>query len=243
MDVIRDVPLLALLSEAERSALAPTIQRRSFVGRSVILRAGESAEGLYVIVSGRVHTYLENGDAREFLVSVLEPHDFFGETALFDGRPCPVSVESEEACDVLYVPRKRLLECLQQNAGAAVFMLRAALARIEDLHRKIEGLALMGVNGRVARVLLETGQETDGEWRVELGTEQIASMVGASREMVSRVLKGMAGGGALRRERRRVIVLDRSAIQDCVQINTRRFPARDHWAAHSVTSEQRADPR
>ena len=239
MDVIKNLPLLSLLSEAERSALAPAIQRRSFVERSLIVRAGESVDGLYLIVSGRVHTYVENGEAREFLVSMLDADDFFGETALFDARPCPVSAESQEACEVLYIPRKRLVECLQQNSAAALFMLRTALARLDELHRKIEGLALMGVHGRVARVLLEAGHEADGEWRIDLGTEQIASRVGASREMVSRVLKGMTAEGLLRRERRRLVVLDRRAIEDGVQVPAPRCPTREH----PVTAEPHAQSR
>ena len=241
--MLKDLPLFSLLSEEELAALAPAVQRRSFVGGSLISRAGESADGLYVILSGRVHTYVDNGEARQFLVSILGPYDFFGEMALIDARPCPVSVASQEACEVLYIPRKRLLECLQQNAGAAVFMLHTVLARMDELHRKIEGLALMGVRERVARVLLEAGQDADGEWRVALGTEQIAAMVGASREMVSRVLKGMTESGAVRRERRKLIVLDRSAIEDRIQLTRLHVAGSSDWTPRPTSAEQRAESR
>jgi CRP/FNR family cyclic AMP-dependent transcriptional regulator len=93
-----------------------------------------------------------------------------------------------------------------------MLVLRSTLERLTDAHRKIEGLAMMTVYGRVARVLLENGHETNCEWRVELGTEQIAAMVGASREMVSRVLKEMSETGTIRRDKRKLIVLDRSAV-------------------------------
>jgi CRP/FNR family cyclic AMP-dependent transcriptional regulator len=122
-------------------------------------------------------------------------------------------------------------------------MLHMVLARMDELHRKIEGLALMGVRERVARVLLEAGQDADGEWRVALGTEQIAAMVGASREMVSRVLKGMTESGAVRRERRKLIVLDRSAIEDRIQLTRLHVAGSSDWTPRPTSAEQRAESR
>lgn len=165
-----------------------------------------------MILSGRVRVLIDSGESREFIVEMLGPHEFFGEMALLDGAGCSVTVESLEPCEILYIPRKRMLECLQQNASAAMLLLASTLARLRDAHRKLEGLVMMTVYGRVARVLLENGNESNGEWHVELGTEQIAAMVGASREMVSRVLKEMTATGSLRRDKRKLIVLDRPAV-------------------------------
>ncbi|MGZ5089534.1 MAG: Crp/Fnr family transcriptional regulator [Burkholderiales bacterium] len=210
--MLKSLPLLSALSDDQFAALLPSTQRRTYLARSLILRSGENAEGLYLILSGHVRVLIDSGDSREFIVEVLGPNQFFGEMGLLDGGPCCVTVESQERCEILYMPRKRLLECLQQNANAAMLVLRSTLERLTDAHRKIEGLAMMTVYGRVARVLLENGQETNCEWRVELGTEQIAAMVGASREMVSRVLKEMSETGTIRRDKRKLIVLDRSAV-------------------------------
>jgi len=91
---------------------------------------------------------------------------------------------------------------------------------------------LMTVYGRVARLLLESGRETDGEWRVELGTEQIAAMVGASREMVSRVLKEMTESGTLGRDKRKLIVLDRAAVADRIRLSRGRLTTRSYFNCH-----------
>jgi CRP/FNR family cyclic AMP-dependent transcriptional regulator len=184
------------------------------LARALILRSGEQADGLYILLSGRARVLIDNGDSREFIVSVLGPNDFFGELGLIDDSPCAVTVESQERCEVLVIPRRRVLDCLQQSPDAAMTMLRITLAKLQEAHRKIEGLALMSVYGRVARVLLECGREANGEWRVDHGTEEIAAMVGASREMVSRVLKEMSETGFVRREKRKLIVLDRTAVAD-----------------------------
>jgi CRP/FNR family cyclic AMP-dependent transcriptional regulator len=230
--MLKNLPLFSTLSDDQFSALLPSTQRRSYLARSLILRSGEHAEGLYVILSGRVRVLIDSGDSREFIVAVLGPNEFFGEVGLIDDAPCLVSVESQEPCDVLYIPRKRVLECLQQSADVAMLMLRSALVRLHDAYRKIEGLATMTVYQRVARVLLECGKEAKGEWCVDLGTEQIAAMVGASREMVSRVLKGMTESGAVRRERRKLIVLDRASVADRTRVGGRDVPAPTFGGCH-----------
>ena len=230
--MLKSLPLFSTLSDAEFAVLLPATQRRTYLARSLILRSGEHAEGLYLILSGRVRVLIDSGESREFIVGVLGPNDFFGEMNLIDDGPCPVTVESLESCEVLFIPRKRVLECLQHNAAAAMLMFGSALTRLREAHRKIEGLALMTVYGRVARLLLESGHETDGEWRVELGTEQIAAMVGASREMVSRVLKEMTESGTLRRDKRKLIVLDREAVADRTRLSRGRQTTRSYFNCH-----------
>lgn len=234
--MLKSLPLFRLLSDDQFASLLPSIQRRSYLARSLVLRAGESAEGLYVILSGRVTVVIDDGEAREFVVSILGPNEFFGEMGLMEGAPSSVTVETLEPCEMVYIPRRRFVECLQTNAGAAMLMLQTALGRLHDAHRKIEGLALMTVYGRVARVLIETGRDSNGEWLVDLGTEQIAAMVGASREMVSRVLKDMAESGAVRRDKRKLIVIDRAFVADRTRLNGRRLAARSLWGCQPAES-------
>ena len=229
--MLKSLPLFSLLTDDQFATLMGSVQRRAYLPHSLILRAGESTDGLYVVLSGRVTVLIDDGEAREFVVSVLGPNDFFGEIGLLDEGPSSVSVESQEACELMYIPRRRLVECLQNNAALAMLMLRTTLARLQEAHRKIEGLALMTVYGRVARVLLETGHEANGEWLVDFGTEQIAAMVGASREMVSRVLKDMTENGAVRRHKRKLVVLDRASVEHRTRLS-RRLAAQSAWGCH-----------
>jgi CRP/FNR family cyclic AMP-dependent transcriptional regulator len=210
--MLKSLPLFSTLSDAEFASLLPWIQRRSYLPRSVILRSDESAQGLHVILSGRVRVLIDSGESREFILEMLGPNDFFGEMGLLDGGGCSISVESQERCEILYIPRNRLLQCLEHNAKAATLVLTGTLIKLRDAQHKLEGLALLTVYGRVARVLLEHGSDSSGEWHVELGTEQIAAMVGASREMVSRVLKEMTETGSVRRDKRKLVVVDRLAV-------------------------------
>jgi CRP/FNR family cyclic AMP-dependent transcriptional regulator len=206
--------LFSSLTDDQFSALMPSIQRRTYLPRSSIVRVGDSADGLYLITTGSARVIIENGDSREFVVSVLRANDFFGEIGLMDAGPSSVTVESRERCEVLHIPRKRFLECLQKNGTLALSIVTALTSRLRDAHRKIEGLALMTVYERVARLLLDTSRDLNDQCRVELGTEQMAAMVGASREMVSRVIKGMIDGGLVARDKRQLILLDRAAIAE-----------------------------
>src|SRR5919202_1194001 len=97
---LKSLPLFAVLRDDQYAALLPAVQRRSYLPRALILRSGDKADGLYLILSGHVRVLIDSGESREFLVSVLGPSDFFGELGLLEGEPSPVSVESQEACEV-----------------------------------------------------------------------------------------------------------------------------------------------
>ena len=210
--VLRGLPLFSALSDAQFGALLPAIQHRAYPARTRIVHSGECADGLYVLVSGRVKVLFDDGDGRELIAASIGPNEFFGEIGVLEGEPRAASVDATEACEVLFVPRKGLLDCVEHNAAAAMAMLRTVITRLDDAHRKMAALALSDVSGRVARALLDTGSEVDGEWLVDVGSEQVAAMVGASREMVSRVLKDMIEKGFVRRHKRRLIVIDRLSL-------------------------------
>src|SRR4029434_7691510 len=95
----------------------------------------------------------------------------------------------------------------------AMLILRSVVTRLREADRKIASLALMDVHGRVSRVLIELAREVDDVWVVDTGSEEMARMVGASREMVSRVLKEMRDSGLIRRDKRKIIVLDRASME------------------------------
>ena len=199
-------------SETQLAWALPAVECRSYRRDAVIQRAGEEGDGLYIVVAGHVSVLHEDGHEHELVVSSLGPHEFFGELGLFDGQACAASVRADTDSEVLFIPRRVVLECLDENPRAAVCMLRKITARLCETHSKLARLALSTVEERVASVLLEHGIEADGAWHVQVGSERIASLVAASREMVSRVIKKMIAGGIVRRERRKLVVVDRDAV-------------------------------
>ncbi len=233
--LLKSVPLFSTLDDHELSAMLPAMQQRTYAPRSCILRAGESGEGLYVVLSGRVRVLLDDGEGHEIIVAVFGPNEVFGEIELMDGGPRLANFDCTHPTEVLHIPRKVVLDWLERDPAAAMLVLRTVTRRRADAHQKIGTLALVNVYGRVARVLLEEGHEANGEWHVEPGAEQIAAMVGASREMVSRVVKDMINRGLVRRHKRKLIVIDRQLL---LEGHCRPAQKKDAMMASSVPSSQ-----
>ena len=209
---LKSVPLFSTLSDSELAAMLPYTQHRTYPPRTCIVRAGELADGLHIVLSGRARLQLDDGNGHEIIVAEYGAGEFFSEIGLIDASPRLAHVHAQQACEVVFIPRKAVLEWLQRDPATTLWLLSTVLQRLGEAYRKIGNLALVDVYGRVARVLLEAGREVKGEWMVEPGSEQIAAMVGASREMVSRVVKNMINQGIVRRYRRKLIVLDRTAL-------------------------------
>jgi CRP/FNR family cyclic AMP-dependent transcriptional regulator len=210
--ILKTVPLFSLFSDHELATLFPAIQHRSYPRHSFMLRAGEKTDALYIILSGKAKVVIDDGDGREVTLTTIGPSEFFGEMSLIDEKPRSASVEALEACEVLYISKPAFMACLKDNFDAAMLILRNVVARLREADRKIASLALMDVHGRVARLLMDLARDVNGIWVVDTGSEEMARMVGASREMVSRVLKEMRDGGLIRRDKRKIIVLDRASM-------------------------------
>jgi CRP/FNR family transcriptional regulator, cyclic AMP receptor protein len=212
--ILKTVPLFSQFSDQELTALFPAVQHRSYPRHSFMMRAGENTDALYIMLAGRAKVVIDDGDGREVTLATIGPSEFFGEMSLIDENPRSASVEALEPCEVLYISRPAFMSCLKGNFDAAMLMLKGVVGRLREADRKIASLALMDVHGRVARLLMDVARETDGVWVVDTGSEEIARMVGASREMVSRVLKDMRETGVIRRDKRKIVVLDRSSMEE-----------------------------
>src|SRR4051794_18539595 len=123
-NLLRSLPPFSALSDAQFAAILPSIQHRKYPPRTTILRGGENADGLYVLLSGHVRVLLEDDRGHELIAASIGPNEFFGEVGLIDGGPRAAGIQTQEACEVLFVPRKTVLELLQHNADAAVIILR-----------------------------------------------------------------------------------------------------------------------
>lgn len=215
---LTSIPFFAALPPEQLARLFPAIQHRHYPRNSYMLRAQASPDGLYVLLAGRAKVLVEDGDGREVILSLIDAGDFFGEMGLIDGRPRSATVQAMDACEVLYVPKCAFNEFMQSDR-AAMFVMQTVVKRLRDADRKIEGLALTDVYTRVARVLFENSSEVNGQWMVGPGSEQIAKTVGASREMVSRVLKDLREKNIIGRQKRKIILLDREAVAKRARIH------------------------
>jgi len=227
---LRTQSLFSSFTDPQLTWMLSAVKHRSFAPGTSILRNGETPDGLYVMLSGRARIVHEDGQGHALIAGYIGPNEFFGELGLLDSKPCPASIQAVERCELAFVPKKTFLECIHDNASAAVFVLQKALERLSAAHEKMASLALSSVHARVARVLLDSGYDSPGGWRVIPGSEEIAAIVGASREMVSRVLKTMISSGAVRREKRKLVVVDKRALEGaCARYTPAKSVNSDEW--------------
>ena len=195
--LLRNVPLFSVLPEGQLSLLTSVVSRKSYPRNSKIITAGELTDSLYVIISGRLKVLMSDDEGREVILAILDSNDFFGEMGLLDDSPRSASVIALEACELLILSKREFKKCLSDNFELSLAVMRGLVKRLREADEKIGSLALMDVYGRVARLLLEMSETIDGQKVVikKLAKQDIAKMIGASREMVSRVMKDLQVGG------------------------------------------------
>jgi len=180
---------------------------RTFPGNTVIISEGDDTDALYVVLSGKVKVFLANENGKEVLLNVEGPGDYFGEMIL-DGGPRSASVMTLEPSRFLVVPRSDVEAFLARHPQFAMSLILKLIKRVRVLTDNVKSLALQDVYGRVARMLQELAVEQDGKRVVAEKPTQVemASRIGASREMVSIILKDLARGGYIEIAGKRIVI-------------------------------------
>jgi CRP/FNR family cyclic AMP-dependent transcriptional regulator len=208
--VLKAVPLFASFPDEQLRMLVTVVTRRSAPRGSTIMAAGDPTDSLYIIISGRLKVMMGDADGKEVILSILGPGEFFGEMGLIDDAPRSASVVAIEPCELLSIAKRDFKKCLAENFEMATAVMRGLVRRLREADRKIGSLALLDVYGRVARLLLDMAEDVNGQKMVtkRLPKQDIAKMIGASREMVSRVMKDLQMGGYIEMRGSTIVLRD-----------------------------------
>lgn len=195
------------LTEAELRALSGQGAVKSFQKHTVIVSEGDETDSLYVILSGRVRVFVADESGKEVVLGTQEAGEYFGEMVL-DGGPRSASVMTLEPSRFLVIPKRKVRDFLRSQPDFAIRLIDKLIHRSRSLTASVKNLALMDVYGRVARLLLDLAENDRGKLviREKLTQQDIASRVGASREMVSKILKDLASGGYLSITHKRITI-------------------------------------
>ena len=196
-----------VLSDAELKALSERAIMRTVAKHTVIVSEGDRADSLYIVLSGRVRVYVSDDQGKEMFLSEAGKGEYFGEMALDEG-PRSASVITLEPTRFLVVPKDDFAAFLAQSPEFALHLVRKLIRRVRALTHDVKSLALMDVYGRVARMLLDLAVERDGALVIEHRPTQqeMANRIGASREMISRILTELAAGGYIEVARDRITI-------------------------------------
>jgi len=214
--VLKSVPLFASFPDEQLRTLVTVVTRRSAPRGSIIMAAGDPTDSLYLVISGRLKVMMGDADGKEVILSILGPGEFFGEMGLIDDSPRSASVVTIEPCELLSLARRDFKKCLAENFEMTMTVMRGLVRRLREADRKIGSLALLDVYGRVARLLMDMAENVDGQKMVtkRLPKQDIAKMVGASREMVSRVMKDLQMGGYIEMRGSSIVLRDTILLAD-----------------------------
>lgn len=198
LDLIRRVPLFSTLTQAQAESIANAVVKRRFKRGEVIVEQGKKSNFLAIVLIGRARVVTTDTRGREVILATMNPGDYMGEMSLIDNQPHSATVRAEVQTDALILGRPEFARFLSENTSVAYSVMRGLVQRLRQADRKIESLALMDVYGRVARALLEFAvPDKEGRQviRDRVSRQDVAKMIGASREMVSRVMKDLEDRG------------------------------------------------
>lgn len=198
LELIRRVPLFSMLTAAQAESVASGVVKRRFKRGESIVEQGKKSNALSIILTGRARVVTTDTRGREVILATMHPGDYVGEMSLIDDEPHSATVSAEVQTDALILGRLEFARCLPENSSMSYAVMKGLVQRLRHADRKIESLALMDVYGRVAHALLESATEDlDGNAviRDKVSRQDMAKMVGASREMVSRVMKDLEDRG------------------------------------------------
>jgi len=195
--VLKAVPLFSTCPDEQLRLLVSVVTRKSAARGAMILVAGDLTDSLYIVLAGRLKVMMSDSEGKEVILSILGPGEFFGEMGLIDDSPRSASVVAIEPCELLAIAKRDFSRLLADSFEMSMAVMRGLVRRLREADRKIGSLALLDVYGRVARLLLDMSENVNGEKVVtkKLPKQDIAKMIGASREMVSRVMKDLQLGG------------------------------------------------
>ncbi len=205
------IPLFSDLDKAELELLSTRTVTRQYPRNAIIINEGDLSDSLYVIRSGSVKVFLSNEEGKEVILNVQRPGEYFGELALIDSGPRSASVITQEKTTLSLISKSDFEDFLRHHPAATVKIMQGLIKRLRALSESVRSLALMDVYGRVARLLLKLSQP-EGDVRVihdALTQQDIADRVGASREMVSRILKDLREGGYIEINDRHITLRER----------------------------------
>ncbi|MDR3368696.1 Crp/Fnr family transcriptional regulator [Rhodoferax sp.] len=198
LDLLRRVSIFSALTDTQMRQLAGAVTKRRVKRGELIVEQGKKSDALFVILSGRARVVITDRRAREVILNMLGPGDYIGEMSLIDGKSHSANVQAEVQCDLLELGHVEFMRCLAENHVIANSIIVGLVGRLRRADENISSLALQDVYGRVAKVLMGVAVP-EGERRLvikeKITRQDIAKMVGASREMVSRVMRDFEDQG------------------------------------------------
>ena len=199
--------LFASLPEKYLQVLAASSNRRQYKRATVVISKDDETDSVYLIESGAVRVYRDDERGRQVTLNNITEGEIFGELAALSNEPRIATCETLDDTTVYVMPSSVFLQVVSNNPTVVLNLARLLVHRVRTMTIDVSDLALLDVYGRVARLLLKEAREEEGRRVIHALTHQeIANRVGATREMVSRIMKDLRKGDYIAMEGRTIVL-------------------------------------
>lgn len=212
IESLQSIPLFSKVKDADLEALASRLIERRYPKQSTIVEEGLAGDYMYVIREGRVKVVKSSDDGREKIMDFLEEGSFFGEMSLLDQQPRSASVETLEPVRLLALSRTDFLDVLRRSPDLALSVIQVLTRRLRETDEQASSMSFQRVKERTRglfeRIARDPSEDGAGRITPTLTHQQIADMIGTSRETVTRVVKQLKDDGWLGQSGKRYIIPD-----------------------------------
>ncbi len=203
-DALKSVPLFSDLTDQELGVLAESGSRQAYPGKTMVFQEGELGEVLLVILSGKVKVLLLGKDGEEFILTMLGAGNFFGEMSIIEAAPRSATVMTVEPCEFFLLWQKDLEKLMNTRPIILMKVLRHLSQRLRQTTELIRSLVMYDIVGRVGRYLINLAERNVGQAHSSQllipnrpSFQELAKMVGCSRESLSRTIKALKDYGCI----------------------------------------------
>ncbi len=192
--MLENVDLFANVSEDELKTLEKISLVRKYPKNMILFMEGDESTHLYIIKQGKVSVSVADDEGRQVILNYMKEGEYFGELSIIDGHPRSATITTVTSCEFIVISRSSFQELLKTSPDFALLIMTALSRRVRDLTESVKDLALLDVYGRVSNVLDKLSDDSGRIENPKVTHQDIANMVGSSREMVSRIMKQLIIG-------------------------------------------------
>ena len=213
-EAVRKAPLFTALDDAAAASLRASMIGVKLSRGKTLFKEGDAGDQLFVVVDGKLKLGTTSNDGRENLLSILGPGDMFGELSLFDPGPRTATATAVVDSKLLALANDQVIGWVKEHPQVSLQLLGRLAQRLRKANDVLSDLVFADVPGRVAKAIIELGErfgtkKDDGlHVNHELTQEELAQLVGASRETVNKALADFASRGWVKLEPRAVIIMN-----------------------------------
>ncbi|MCU0597102.1 MAG: Crp/Fnr family transcriptional regulator [Desulfobacterota bacterium] len=206
--MLREIPLFSRLDDKALGDLEKAAIKRAYPKNTILISKGDKSDQLFVVLKGKLKVAVTDASGKEIIMSLLGAGDYFGEMAMIDGESRSATIVTTQASDVLTISRDDFHRTLLSSPELMFELLKVLARKVRIATDKLESLAFEDVYGRLVKLLIQLAKPRDDRWMVEesLTHQEIANMIGSSREMVTRILKALTSGGYISVDKKRITI-------------------------------------